>query len=847
MKTTLPIDSYLSAIKEKLAQSSSLVLTAEPGAGKTTRLPPSLIDSVEKQIWVLEPRRVAALSAASRVADERGWQLGKEVGYQVRFDNRTQKDTRIIYMTEALLNRKILQDPELNDVGMVILDEFHERSLQVDLALSHLKTLQEIGHPLKIVVMSATLNAEKISAYLNQAPIMAIPGNLFDLKIHYQKQPQSLSTSPDFFQKMLSLIKEASAQSKRDILVFVPGKYEIERLQNELETLPQFKSFLILPLHGNLSLKDQQTALQKAEQRKIILSTNIAESSVTVDGVDTVIDSGLARVLIQEPYSGFSELQLKRISLSSARQRAGRAARQFPGTCYRLWNPQDELSFRDSEIPEIQRADLSEALLFLAALGTRDFMNYNWFEAPNTWQLERAQEFLQRIQALNPEMQLTPLGKKIADLPIPPRLGVLIIKAQDLSVPDLGFLIASILQEKDFVKAPLHDSFECDLTSRLHLVQDYHFKQSEGSLPIHSRTVQTIIQNFEKFRQSPWQKKLSLDPEIIRKILLAGFSDRLVRRRKEDPSKALMMGRRGVKIDPSSQVKKSEFALVINGQDKNSQIQSNLLCGIPKEELLNNFSQQIQLKSELYFDDEKNKFYRKDQKCLGDLPLEEGSLSLPTAEEVQTLLPSFFLDNFGELLKANEALQSWISRWDFFSQKLTEWSEKNSLPAAPGWNSDWETQIEWTLTKEKLQDALNMACYGEKSITEVQNKDLISFFENLFPTDLIKIFNLECPKALQVPSSKWMKLQYDSTKGVFMEVRLQEIFGWPLNPRILFGQIPVTLHLLGPNFRPVQVTQDLGHFWKTGYFEIKKELKARYPKHYWPDDPVNTKPRIQKK
>lgn len=334
--THLPIDDFIDDILQKVTSHTNLVITAAPGAGKTTRLPPELLSVVAGKILVLEPRRMASIAAAHRVAEENNWLVGEEVGYQVRFVNKTSHKTRLIYMTEALLARHMIHHPELDDVDIVILDEFHERSLYVDLTLGLIRELQELGHHIKIVVMSATLEAEKIAEYLGNCPVISVPGKLFELTVRYQKSTQLLTPQYQFYEHLSQVIKEAQRQTDKDILVFLPGAREIERAKGNLLDWKESKKIEVITLHGSLPLEAQRIALQKSSAQRIILATNIAESSVTLDGVDTVIDSGLVKIMKQDLRTGFSRLEISRISLASAIQRAGRAARQFPGVCYRM-------------------------------------------------------------------------------------------------------------------------------------------------------------------------------------------------------------------------------------------------------------------------------------------------------------------------------------------------------------------------------------------------------------------------------------------------------------------------------------------------------------------------------
>ncbi|NUM88905.1 MAG: ATP-dependent RNA helicase, partial [Bdellovibrionales bacterium] len=414
------------------------MVSASPGAGKTTRLPPALLSAVEGAVWVLEPRKIAATSASQRIAEENGWELGQEVGYQVRFDRRFGASTRLLFLTEAILLRKLLQDPELRGVGCVVLDEFHERSIHVDLALGALRELQLLTD-LKIVVMSATLDAAPLSRFLGDAPVLEVPGMIHPLTIRYSGRPQLLRTGSEFVERMARLIqKSASEHREGDALIFLPGRGEIERLRRELESWADSTGIALVPLHGQLDLADQREALLPQKHRKMILSTNVAESSLTVEGVRLVIDSGLARISQLHPRTGFESLDLVRISKASATQRAGRAARRGPGTVVRAWTPHDEISMRDFDPPEITRVDLSESLLLLASLGVTNFESFSWFEAPPPRALAQARDLLLALEAMDEGGILTPLGRRLRELPVHPRVARLLLEARNAGAPRLA-------------------------------------------------------------------------------------------------------------------------------------------------------------------------------------------------------------------------------------------------------------------------------------------------------------------------------------------------------------------------------------------------------------------------
>lgn len=827
---SLPIDNFTAAIVEQLKTENNLVLTAAPGAGKTTRLPPALLQAVQNKVLVLEPRRMAAIAAAHRIAEEQGWHVGEEIGYQVRFANKTSQKTRLIFMTEALLARQMIQDPELDEVDLVILDEFHERSMHVDLALGLLRELQELGRNIKILVMSATLEAEKISTFLGNCPVVSVPGKLYELDIRYQKNSQLLQTPPSFYEGLLQTIKEAQSQTEKDILVFLPGTGEIDRALNTLQSWADGKNIELLPLHGSLNIEDQRRALKKSSRQRIILSTNIAESSVTLDGVNTVIDSGLAKIMKQDHRTGFSRLELGRVSLSSAIQRAGRAARQFPGVCYRMWNKMDELSFNKSEVAEIQRIDLTESLLFLSAQGVSDFESFSWFERPPGIALQNATRFLKIAGAIDERNKITPLGRQILHFPLPVRLAKLILVGIDMGAAELASDIASLLQEKDILKKDavssfIGDNFENDLAARLDILSHFRrdkkapresFFYSLQTVEQSARQIYELTQRLKDVRKSPASSE---DSHILcKKIVLNAYADRLCRRRGKT-YRALMVGGRGVKLQSDSLVKNSEFFVALNGVEGSSDAETvvSMACGFDKDFILQNFKDKIEKAKDVTFIEDKGQFFVREYRALHGLPLDEPSLLPASAQDIADKLPQILVEKFELVLKTNEPLAHWWTRWTFLEKNEPQGLDTEAL---------------------KLE-AFSQACLGENKMQTVMEKDLVFFFENVFPAEGITLLKKEVPERITVPSGSRIPVNYPADKGPYLEVRIQEVFGLMETPKVYFGKIPVTFHLLGPNFRPVQVTSSLESFWKNGYPEVRKELRIKYPKHQWPEDPAD--------
>lgn len=815
----LPIDELIPDILNQLQE--NLVLVAAPGAGKTTRLPPALLSKTDKQVLVLEPRRMAAVAAAHRIAEENNWQVGEQVGYQVRFENKTSAKTRLIFKTEALLSRQILSDPELRDVGVVVLDEFHERSIHVDLALGLLRELQLVSRPdLKIVVMSATLDAAAVAEHLGGAPIVDSPGRLFDLQLQKTKDSQLIRTDHRFVDRMCAQIKSVyESEKRRDILVFLPGQSEIRRVQNQLADWSARSQARVLPLYGSLSLSEQMQALKPAaSQRKIILSTNVAESSVTIDGVDTVIDSGLTRLNIKNPRTGFEQLITTRISKASSRQRAGRAARQFPGISYQMWSPHDELSMSDFEKPEIHRVDLAQTVLFLKSWGIADVMNFTWLEKPKVLDIQNAENLLEKMGALA-SGKITDHGQELLKYPLEPRLSQVLSQGKHLGCAALAVESAALLQNPLGLRGSNHH-LDCDLTAQLEALQNATAPRNE------LQRVENAIAALKKLLPTANQK---ITDDSVSELMLLSYPDRICRRRKSGSLQGLMMGGRGVELSQNSVNRKSDFFLAIDliELEGKSETVVSLAVPISMELLKKHYVTEFKEVSDFVYDVDTKKYYVEIFKSLWGLPLEEPRRRSASLEEIIPHLPELCIREISWLLKENEGLQHFHQRYQFY---VTQKKMEDEL-----------------FEKAKLLEIFESASYGEKSLEAVAQKDLVSFFKQALPPETVKDLNQMCPGDFLLPSGKHAKIHYPEALAPFIEARLQEFFGLAQNPSIMNGKIPLSLHLLGPNFRPVQITSDLMSFWKNTYLEVKKELKPQYPRHYWPDNPLEAEPKVHTK
>lgn len=826
MLSPLPIDPLLGNIVETVQVKDQVILTATPGAGKTTRLPPELLKAVSGKVAILEPRRMATVAAAQRVADEQQWTLGQEVGYQVRFESKITANTRLVFMTDALLLRRLVDDPELKEFELIVIDEFHERNLNQDLILGVLKELQELGRNIKILIMSATLDVERLKNYLPQAQHIDVPGKVFPLTLQHAREPLRPVTDRDFFERVVDAISKMHTETDGDILVFLPGLGEIQRVQEGLDARNLKRE--VFQLHGSLSLNEQKNILKAHDKPRVILATNIAEASVTVPGVDRVIDTGLAKIMEMNLASGFSRLELTRIALFNARQRAGRAARQKPGLCLRLWTSHEETTMAEEMVPECQRVDLSAPLLLLAHLGVSDFSTFAWYDSPPAALLKISLRTLQNIGALDEKQHLTPTGQRLMSLPLPPRWGALMLLSEKLGHKDIAAATAALLQDRDifFGRHEAHSHLECDISYRLDVLSDFQKGKSVSGL--NHRQAQMVLQTSEQLlslvkKTSPPSADL---PDPLRTLLLLSQSDRLCRRRGHT-DKAVMVGGRGVRLAKESQVKDSEFFLALQGVDLPNQPDTSvsLACGLTKTFVLETLKSQIEISEDIHFDEEKGQFYNRRVRRFQGLELDEPALTPVKPEELGERFVEALEKRWDWLVTQHEGLQHWMKRWNFLCALQPELKKE--------------------LTPDHIKQTLSLAAFGKTRISDVLEQDLVRWLEGTLDKKIVQQLDKEAPEKFTAPTGFHFKIQYNESEDPFVEIRLQEMFGVTATPRLGLGQKPLTFKLLAPNYRPVQVTSDIASFWKNIYFEVRKELRSRYPKHSWPEDPL-TAPAVAK-
>jgi ATP-dependent helicase HrpB len=860
----LPIDSLLPEIIASLRRSPNLLIEAAPGAGKTTRVPPALLDvglAGEGEVWVLEPRRLAARMAARRIARERGERVGETIGYQVRFEDVSSRHTRLRFLTEGVLVRRLLSNPHLDGVGLVVLDEFHERHLQTDLALALLRQLQQRERPdLKLVVMSATLEADPIAGFLGNGPILRSAGRLFEVITEHLARHDERALELQVEAAVRRLVTE---ELQGDILVFLPGAAEIRRAQAACAGLAAAADLLLLPLHGELPAAEQDRAVLPAEKRKIILSTNVAETSITIDGVVAVVDSGLARQAGHSPWSGLPTLNVARISRASAAQRAGRAGRTQPGRCLRLYTAQDFAARPAFETPEIERLDLAEAALELHAAGVRDLTAFGWFEAPPAPALEAADALLHRLGAIDSSGGVTPLGQRMLRFPLHPRQSRLLVEADARGAARYGCLIAALIGERDIIASNLLRSGEpspaqaqtsgpSDLLQRLDLfleAERVNFAPEAlrrmGLDPGATLAVDRVrhqLQNVGKRRVKGESEKPSpsarLEEELLISIL-AGYPDRVARRRTASEAangaELLLCGGGAARLSSSSVVRQAEFLVAVDAEERResglNQQRSRRAAGtivrlasaIEPEWLLDLFTDAIRETIEARWNAPSERVEVVRRLIYDELVLDERRTNEAGSAEVARALAEAALAAGLPAFVDPEEVNRFLARVEFMARTFPE----ARFPE---------------LTEADALASLAALCADKRSFAELRETarrgQLLEQLRGRLTAEQRRLLAAMAPERITLPSGRSARIHYERGQQPWMASRLQDFFGMRSGPKIAGGRVPVVLHLLAPNHRPVQVTTDLASFWARTYPQVRRELSRRYPRHAWPEDPL---------
>ena len=845
----LPIDPLLPEIVAGLKRSASLVIEAPPGAGKTTRVPPALLAGGvgDGEIVVLQPRRLPARLAASRVAEEMGQELGRTVGYTVRFEDVGGPSTRIRFMTEGILLRRLLADADLRRVSLVLLDEFHERHLASDLALSLLARLQKTTRPdLRLVVMSATLESEPIAEFLGGCKVVRSTGRIFPVEVEYQEAPDDRQLA----ERVASTVRRLYQEGCRgDVLVFLPGAGEIRRTAEALEPFARGKGILVLPLHGDLSPAEQRRAVTPAAQPKVILSTNVAETSVTIEGVVAVIDSGLARIASHSPWSGLPKLAIGKISQASAIQRAGRAGRTAPGRALRLYPRHDFESRRPFEIPEIGRLDLSEALLTLAALGIRDAARFEWFEAPGAASLEAATVLLRRLGAIDGQGGLTDTGRRMLRFPAHPRLGRLLVEGERLGVGQEAAGLAGLLSEGD-ISDEARARFggagarqgrveSADLLERLdRFAQARQARFDWGrmrALGVDGRAAEAAERARRQYAGALGGVTAArpASPEAVDEALamavLTAFPDRVMRRRTPGASQAVLSTGGAAEVGPLPPADllvavDAEERAAVTGRQAGRGLTVRLAVGVKPEWLLDLVPDGLTESEQLLWNGSTLRVESVGRLCYGAVVLDESRRAAPASPEASRMLAEAALvagvGSAGDADGSNATLQVKL-------ELLRGAFPDHDIP---------------TLDADRVRATVVTACEGLTSMAELLAVPMEERLRQALSHKVNDLLRNETPGHIRLPGGRQVPVNYQAGKPPWVESRLQDFFGLGVGPAICRGRVPLTLHLLAPNHRAVQVTSDLAGFWRNHYPSIRRELGRRYPRHAWPEDGATATP-----
>jgi ATP-dependent helicase HrpB len=827
----LPVKEALPRLLHSLAVHNRAVLEAPPGAGKTTLVPLALLDAsygLEGKIIMLEPRRLAARAAAQRMADLLGEEVGQTVGYWVRMEHVVSARTRIEVVTEAILTRMIQEDPALEGVGVVIFDEFHERSLQADLGLALALDAQSVLRPdLRLLVMSATLNAASVGAWLD-APVIRSEGRQYPVETHYLLPSEVAAAGSRPAERLANLVPKTirrvlESTTEGDILVFLPGMGEIRRVVQLLEDkLPG--QVAVHALYGDLPLPKQLEAIQPAPagKRKVVLSTSIAETSLTIEGVTVVIDGGYARVPVFIPRTGLTTLATIPVSKAAADQRRGRAGRLAPGTCYRMWTLADQQQLPERQVPEICEADLTGLLLELAIWGVKDPTALKWLDTPPPAALAISRDLLLRLEAIDNNGKPTPHGKVLPALGIPPRLGHLVMRGFESGFGATACALAALLSEKDVLK-PVENVWGNtlpDLQVRLEILDG-----KRPPTPGYSKDEQTIRrvrEQAQNLRQRLRLKQETLQYDKLGLLTALAYPDRLAQREFSGQVRLVTGQRASLATELFSE---AEFYGVAH-LDAVTKPRILLAAPISKEEILHHFKEQLEQVQEVFWDGKTERVAARQITRLGALVLQEFMQTKPDAEQVANVLLKALQDRGIERLPWSDEATRTRQRLAFLQYLDPEqWPDVSDAVLAL-------TIEEWLLPHLS----------GLRSLEQVARIDFNEVI--LSSMDWEKRQELErlAPTHLMVPSGSRIALDYSDRTAPVLAVRLQEVFGMLDTPKIAGGKVPVLIHLLSPASRPVQVTKDLRSFWSSGYFEVRKDLRGRYPKHYWPEDPLSAVP-----
>lgn len=828
----LPIDNILPLLLKTVGRTPNILLHAPPGAGKTTRVPRALLDVIPPDagtILILEPRRLAAVAAARWMSAELGEEVGKTIGYSIRFDRRVSSATRIEVVTEGILTRRIQNNPLLDGVAMVIFDEFHERSIHADLGLALCLDVQrQARDDLKILVMSATLDCESLARLMKDAPVISSAGRAFPVReVHVEN-----SEHTRLEQRVASAVQRALGETDGDILVFLPGAGEIRSCASLLRSATREQGVAVHHLYGDLPFEEQQAAIMPSERRRVVLATSIAETSLTIEGVRVVIDCGLSRRMRHDPASGMNRLVTVRESRSSAIQRAGRAGRVAAGVCYRLFSRHNFAAMTPHTPPEIQETDLSPLLLELSAWGVTDPSKLSWLDPPPEAALLVARRLLSELDALDSAGRITSIGRAMVRLPLHPRLSRLLERSRELDATGLGCVLAALLSERDIIRRdrPGYSDHLADLRDRVEL-----FGRFISGAGIDSGADRQALANARRvFRQLQRLMGMSNGKEepdwptgVAERMLLSAYPDRVAMLREDGTGRYLLANGRGARLGMRCALRPPQFliALSVDGGEQREGV-IHLVQEIQLDLIREELGPRIERRESVSWDVCNGRVSAVAEERLASLVLSSSPFT-PVPEQCLPVLLDAVRSSGMELLNRSERFHQLQVRIGLLRREFPD----------EGWPDCADTAL-----LETLQEWLAPALVHVRNVRQLMELDLALLLLNRLDYRLRAALDELAPTHLTVPSGSRIRLDYCQGDAPVLAVKLQELFGLANSPVIARGRVELLLHLLSPAGRPLQVTRDLRGFWDGSYHQVKKEMKGRYPKHPWPDDPWNALP-----
>lgn len=850
-KTDLPISDLIPQLISTLTDGRSVVVQAPPGAGKTTCVPLALLGQnwlAERKIVMLEPRRLAARAAAYRMAELLGEDVGATVGYRTRLDSKVGPSTRIEVVTEGILTRMLQSDPSIETIGCLIFDEFHERSLNADLGLAlSLDARSLFREDLRLIVMSATLDGVEVSRLLDGAPALKSEGRSYPVEVRYRPL-DALDTArqglagPQFISGVVKAVSKALTEESGSILVFLPGSGEIHRVAAGLRSTGPGPEIDIVPLYGELTRAAQDMAIRPpiAGRRKVVLATNIAETSITIDGIRVVMDGGLQRLQRFSPSIGMSRLETVRVTRASADQRTGRAGRTGPGISIRLWSEHEDTVLMEKNRPEIMEADLTGLALELAIWGVKEPERLRWLDLPPAGSLAHARETLERIGAIDEHGLATEHGKRLASLPLHPRLAHMVLKADGLGQGTLASLIAALMTERDPLGRATGER-DSDIRHRIEAVTGRagggvrEWAGSRAAFDIDRALCERISASAGQIRKILGIRESPFDIDMTGIILAFAYPDRIGRRREGTGAKYLLSNGRGAYFSSVEQLTSSEH-IVVASIDAGER-QSRIFLGAPVEraDLEAYLSEYITDTSTVIWDQSASAVLSRRQKRLWGLVLSDA----PVADPDKAQVIDAFISGVKQAIRQSGLA---ILPWDKHSENLRA---RINLLHRSGVSEGVEfpdLSDEWLVENINTDGWLGPWCVGMTRLEHLKRLDMKGVILSLLSWQAREALDRLAPTHFKVPSGSSITIDYTATERPVLAVRLQEMFGCALTPSIAGGRVKLVLHLLSPAGRPLQVTSDLAGFWASSYQMVKKEMKGRYPKHHWPDDPMEAVP-----